>query len=283
MCDLNEVEDLISPYLHHLSDMSYNELNTWAIAYADRRFPPDVNGVERFTFGDLSHQVNEQRQNSLGIDWPVFSIQAADAHVHMYKTMPDPGPKECHWWNTSRKYDQVVRRCAVDEYLTQIDMTNRPIIPRAVRKNVEWPPGSGVFPFSCPEWTGRDLPQLSLYIDPGTYDYSGGTTAADRAKWFDKDEPDFPTYNRMFIKERFCVCNDPWIGSPPSCIKSCGVNSFVSPDGTCQKCPVGVLCDEMQTTTTLDTLKIAAGYWRVNNESLAIRPCPANKVSPMQQ
>ena len=41
--------------------------------------------------------------------------------------------------------------------------------------------------------------------------------------------------------------------------------------GTCIKCPTGVVCDDMG--ITLETLPMAAGYWRVDHESDSFLAC----------
>ena len=38
---------------------------------------------------------------------------------------------------------------------------------------------------------GRTEKTLSVYMDPANYDYTGGSTAAMRAKWFDPTLDDF--------------------------------------------------------------------------------------------
>jgi hypothetical protein len=58
-------------------------------------------------------------------------------------------------------------------------------------EQVELPSGSGRFPFACPQWIGRVDKNMKVLWDPEMYGYTGGSTAALRSKWFNRDADDF--------------------------------------------------------------------------------------------
>ena len=183
-----------------------------------------------------------------------------------------------------------------------VNYSKRPIAPRTVRQVVEHPAGSGIFPFSCPQWTARTLPKATILMDPSVYvgfnfshamnaycvrspqDYTGGTTAVDRAKWFDSTAADFSAYEKAYLQDDpFCKCNSPFTGTPPNCVFTCGRGYFKTQEDCsplnskdcCKKCQTGTTCDNVN--TVVESIQLQQNYWRVSNQSLNFKPCTANR------
>jgi hypothetical protein len=145
-------------------------------------------------------------------------------------------------------------------------------------EKMEYPKGSGVYPFSCTKWVVRQNPSGVVDLDPEFYDFTGGSTPELRMKWFDRDLDTYRVYERIFGgDEGFCRCDLPFVGVPPDCTFTCGPARYRrTADGCldeecCSDCKEGMICDLQD--TTLESMHIKSSFWRVDNTSTDIRFC----------
>jgi hypothetical protein len=200
------------------------------------------------------------------------------------------------WVTTTEDYltSQALTE-SFDSTLDLVDFTGSPFVPDidSTAVKIEFPAGSGSYPFSCPVFKGRGIAASMVFdFPPAVYGYSGGSTSAKRQKWIGTGDTEKYSdgFKHRWCKNTtdddhigFCTCNSPYTGTPPNCTYACGKErisvaeiSDERGESQCRACLPGTTCNNL--INSMSTLHLKPGFWRLAWESHDVKKCPRSEL-----